>query len=178
MMPKDRADTAAPAWSVPIHVDEVPESGRRYALAADAPARQALARQIGVDGIADLKTDFDVTRHGKAGLRVAGTVSAKVQQTCVVTLEPLENEVAEALDVVFVPDPPEDTGGVTLVDASDPPESMVNGRIDLGALAGEFLALSVDPYPRKPDAAFTAAADEKPGEHPFAALAALKKGRE
>jgi uncharacterized metal-binding protein YceD (DUF177 family) len=178
MMRKDRADTAAPAWSVPIHVDDVPESGRRYELVADASARAALARQIGVDGITDLKTDLDVTRQGKAGLRVAGTVSAKVQQTWVATLEPLENDVEETLDVFFVSGPAEETGSVMLVDASDPPEPMVDGRIDLGALAGEFLALGVDPYPRKPGAAFTAAADEQPGEHPFAALAALKKGRE
>src|SRR4051794_15253948 len=135
MMRKDRSDPAAPAWSVPIHVDGVPESGRSYELTADASARAGLARQIGVDGIADLKTNLDVTRHGKGGLRVAGTVSATVQQTCVVTLEPLENEVEEALDVVFVPGPAEDTGGVTLVDASDPPEPMVNGTVDLGVLA-------------------------------------------
>ena len=44
-----------------------------------------------------------------------------------------------------------------------------------GALAAEFLALGLDPYPRKPDAIFKPvieAAD--PEDHPFAALKALQ----
>ena len=38
--------------------------------------------------------------------------------------------------------------------AEDPPEPIVNGAIDLGALAAEFLMLGLDPYPRKPGAVF------------------------
>jgi hypothetical protein len=53
---------------------------------------------------------------------------------------------------------------------------MIGGRIDLGALATEFLMLAIDPYPRKPGATFEAPAAD-PGGHPFAALAALKKGK-
>ena len=36
--------------------------------------------------------------------------------------------------------------------------------------------LGIDPYPRKPDATFEPPAVEDESEHPFAALAALKKG--
>ncbi len=36
----------------------------------------------------------------------------------------------------------------------DPPEPIVNGFIDLGQLAAEFLVLGLDPYPRKPGAEF------------------------
>ena len=49
--------------------------------------------------------------------------------------------------------------------------------IDLGAVATEFLILGIDPYPRKPGAVFEAPAAGEGGGHPFAALAALKKGR-
>jgi hypothetical protein len=59
----------------------------------------------------------------------------------------------------------------------DPPDPIINGRIDLGALACEFLALGLDAYPRKPGAEFAPiiedAGDDKP--KPFAALAKLKK---
>ena len=56
------------------------------------------------------------------------------------------------------------------------PEPLIDGRVDLGAIATEFLMLGIDPYPRKPDAAFEppAAADDDTA-HPFAALAALRK---
>jgi hypothetical protein len=40
----------------------------------------------------------------------------------------------------------------------------------------EFLILGIDPYPRKPDAVFDAPVVGDPKSHPFAALAALKKG--
>ncbi len=62
----------------------------------------------------------------------------------------------------------------------DLPDPIVNGRIDLGALAAEILVLSLDPYPRKPGAAFadpTPEAAEPPEASPFAMLRDLgRKG--
>ena len=52
---------------------------------------------------------------------------------------------------------------------------LCNGRIDLGALTAEFLALGLDPYPRKPGVAFEP--HEEAAEKPLAALHRLK-GRE
>jgi hypothetical protein len=60
-------------------------------------------------------------------------------------------------------------------DADEPPEPLIGGAIDLGAIAAEFLMLGIDPYPRKPGAEFAAPARETDSERPFAALAALKK---
>ena len=56
----------------------------------------------------------------------------------------------------------------------EPPDEIVNGQIDLGALTAEFLALGLDPYPRKPgvDFSYQDAPDEK--DSPFAALGKLK----
>ena len=53
----------------------------------------------------------------------------------------------------------------------------MNGQIDLGALTAEFLALGLDPYPRKPgvDFSYQDPADEK--DSPFAALGKLKGER-
>jgi len=39
----------------------------------------------------------------------------------------------------------------------------------------EFLALALDPYPRKPGAVFAEPAPEEPPESPFAKLARLKR---
>ena len=59
----------------------------------------------------------------------------------------------------------------------EPPDEIVNGQIDLGALTAEFLALGLDPYPRKPgvDFNYRDPADEK--DSPFAALSKLKGGK-
>ena len=163
-------------WSVPLRLDDVPETGRRFDLWADEPARAAIARVAGLPGIERLKAGFDVARYGSDGLRVAGDVSATVRQTCVVTLEPMTNEISESVDLLFAAQARR-SGLDGDFDAArhDPPEPLVNGTVDLAAIAVEFLMLGIDPYPRKPDAAFQATADEDGGARPFAALATLKK---
>jgi len=168
-----------PRWNAPIAVDEIPETGRRIELAPDAATREAIARALGLAALPRLEAAFDLTRHGGDGLRVVGRVSATVHQTCVVTLEPIENEIDEAIDLLFLPQPEQSPGaaeGPLSVQAEEPPEALRNGVVDLGAVAIEFLILGIDPYPRKPEALFDAppAAGGR-AAHPFAALAALKK---
>ena len=59
-------------------------------------------------------------------------------------------------------------------EADDPPEAMVDGIADVGAVATEFLLLGIDPYPRKPDAVFDRPSEGNVGDGPFAALAKLR----
>ena len=166
-------------WSVPVAASDIPETGRRVELTADAATRIAVAKAVGVVALPRLEAVFDLMPLPGAGARVAGRVSATVEQHCVVTLEPIESRVEEPVDLVFQPPAggkPDAAGSVTTLDQADPPEPLIGGVIDLGAMATEFLLLGIDPYPRKPDAAFQApAAKPDPAAHPFAALAALKK---
>jgi hypothetical protein len=171
-----------PPWSLPVAVHEVAETGRHVELVADEAARTAVAQAIGLRSLPRLAASFDVTRHGREGLHVVGRVSATVGQTCVVTLEPIENEVEEAIDLVFAPpiapELPEDGAGGRRVAVDDGPEPLHGGTVDLGAVATEFLTLAIDPYPRKPGAEFTPpAAEDDESTRPFAALGALRKGR-
>ncbi len=169
-------------WSVPVALHDIPESGRRYDLSADENACAAVAKIAGVRAVPELAASFDVTRHGSQGLHVIGIITARVGQTCVVTLEPMENTVEENVDLVFVPRParsdPDDSAGVrtaAAADDDDAREVLVNGTVDLGAIATEFFLLGIDPYPRKSGAVFApATAANDAADHPFAALAALK----
>lgn len=163
------------AWSVPVRLDDVPDSGLHIDLVPDAAIRPALARAAGVEDVPRVQASFDLSRQGRDGLRVTGSVSATVRQTCVVTLEPVENEVEEAVDLAFVPGAGDTMAREEEVPARDLPEPLVNRTVDLGAIATEFLVLGIDPYPRRADAEFTAPDTGESAEHPFAALAALKK---
>jgi uncharacterized metal-binding protein YceD (DUF177 family) len=166
---------AAPAWSVPVAAADIPETGRRLDLVADEAIRQAIVKAAGLAALPRLEAQFDLTRHGADGLQVAGRVAATVVQHCVVTLEPLESEVEETVDLVFVPQPEAEAASLQSTDA-EPPEPLRDGAVDLGAIATEFLLLGIDPYPRKPGATFDApVVEDDPSSHPFAALAALKK---
>jgi uncharacterized protein DUF177 involved in 23S rRNA accumulation len=108
-------------------------------------------------------------------------VSATVGQTCGVTLEPIENEIDEAVDLVFVPAAAEPSGKhdwrEVEIPLADAPEALVDGMADLGAVATEFLILGINPYPRKPSIVFQAPSVGDDFTQPFAPLAALKKGR-
>jgi Large ribosomal RNA subunit accumulation protein YceD len=178
-MPKANSEKLpAPPWQVPVAADEVPETGQHFDLVADAGVRMAVARVAGLRDLPQLQASFDVKRHGAGGLHVTGGVSATVGQNCVVTLEPLTNEVEEAIDLVFVPKerPAQEEAETEPRDVKwGDPEPLIGGIIDLGVLATEFLILGLDPYPRKPDAVFEPPQSRTPEESPFAALAKLAK---
>ena len=87
--------------------------------------------------------------------------------------------MAEAVDLKFAPasgtEAEPKSARKRPLDGDEPPEPLFNGRLDLGALATEFLILGIDPYPRKAGAEFAPPKLEDSGEHPFAALESLKK---
>jgi len=163
-------------WTVPIRVEDVPETGRRVELAADESIRTTLAEAAGGNGLTRLEATFDLTRRGRSGFHVVAEISATLRQTCVVTLESILNEVVEPVDLLFAPARAQTSPAAELpVEAGYPPEPIVDGRLDLGALATEFLILGIDPYPRKPGAVFEAPSSADRDATAFAALAALKK---
>jgi hypothetical protein len=183
-MREHKSEKPAPVpWHVPVTVEDVAETGQHFELIADAETRAGIARLAGLRDLPRLQADFDVTRQGVGGLAVRGRVSATVGQNCVVTLEPLANEVNEDVDLLFVLQPAEDTGSTSGTDDSeadakwDDPEPLIGGVVNLGALATEFLVLGIDPYPRKPGAVFESPQDNQAKDGPFVALAGWTKGR-
>jgi uncharacterized metal-binding protein YceD (DUF177 family) len=169
-------------WSVPVTVAQIPDTGLHRDIEADRAVRDAMAEVAGLREILSASASLDVTPKSGGRVHVAGHVRARIGQTCVVTLEPIENDIDEPIDLIFAP--PEqipqladlvDEAADTDVEIPDPPEPIVNGVIDLGRLATDALFLGIDPYPRRPDAVFeppVVAAD--PEDHPFAALKALQ----
>jgi hypothetical protein len=172
-------DKAAKPWSVPVTVEQIPDAGLHMDIEAPEAARAQIAGLAGLRDLPALAAAFDLARVG-AGLHVTGNVKAKVGQICVVSLEPIESEVMETVDLRFFP-----TAEITEAEPQrlrqrpkgddEPPEPLIGGTIDLGALAVEFLVLGIDPYPRKPGVEFAPPKAEDGGEHPFAALETLKK---
>src|SRR5580693_10384424 len=103
-MSERKTDKQAPApWQVPVTIEDVAETGRHFDLVADNDVRAAVARLVGLRDLPKLQATFDLTRHGADGLHVAGRMSATVGQNCVVTLEPLVNQVEGEMDWGFGP---------------------------------------------------------------------------
>jgi uncharacterized metal-binding protein YceD (DUF177 family) len=181
-MSKSNTTEKPDPWRVPIAVAQIPETGLHRDLEADQAIRNAVADVGGLREVLSAQASFDVTPNSGGRFHVAGHVRARIGQTCVVTLEEIESDIDEPIDLVFAP-PEQIPQMAALVDEAeesdeetpDPPEPIENGMIDLGRVATDALYLAVDPYPRKPGAVFepvVEAAD--PEDHPFAALRALK----
>jgi uncharacterized metal-binding protein YceD (DUF177 family) len=146
-------------------------------LAADEAERTAIAGRLGLQGLGRLEGELDV-RPWLDGAQVSGRFDAEVTYECGVTLDPFDAAVDGEIDVKLVPH-----GSPNAVrprgdlehdlEAEDPPEELPGQEIDLGEVLIEQLALSLDPFPRKPDAEFEAPPSE-PIESPFAVLKSLK----
>ena len=169
-------------WRVPVAVAQIPDTGLHRDLDADQATRHAVADVGGLREVLSVQASFDVTPKSGGRFHVVGHVRARVGQTCVVTLDPIESDIDEPIDLIFAP-PEQIPQMAALIDEAaesgeetpDPPEPIVNGIIDLGRLATDALYLGVDPYPRKADAAFEPLVEAlDPEDHPFAALKALK----
>jgi uncharacterized metal-binding protein YceD (DUF177 family) len=177
----------ADPWRSPVTIAQIPDTGLHREIEADRAAREAMAELADLREILSAHASFDVTVTSGGRVHVVGQVRARIGQICVVTLDPLETEIDEAIDLEFAPpdqipklaDLVVDEAEEGEVDIPDPPEPLAGGVIDLGRLATDALFLAIDPYPRKPGVVFEPkleAAD--PNDHPFAALKALKRNAE
>jgi uncharacterized metal-binding protein YceD (DUF177 family) len=173
-------DKANP-WSLRLAVAQIPDVGLHRELEANPDQRSGLAALAGVREVSSADAWFDLALMRGGRVQVTGRVTARLGQTCVVTLEPIENDIDEAIDLIYAP-PEQIPALADLVDDAaetgaaipDPPEPIVDGMIDLGRLATDALLLAIDPYPRKPGAMFELqAAPADPEDHPFAALKSL-----
>jgi hypothetical protein len=159
----------------PVRVSRIPSEGMEVVVEACGTERTALAARMGLPAIQSLRSRFVLTRQGDCIVEAVGRLEAAVVQTCVVSLEDFESPLAEDFVVNFVPEGTE---------SDDPdPESVDEipyggDSIDVGEATAEQLSLSLDPYPRRPDATLPEA---EPATDPrLAVLAAWReaKGRQ
>jgi hypothetical protein len=148
-----------------LAVATVPDTGLDIRLCANETECAALADAYGLVAVQTFEAGFHVRKQGLKRYEVSGVLRALVTQTCAVSLEPFETLVSAPVDVDFAPsyqplgEPAGrkmTAGGPAAIFAGpqDPADPIINGRIDLGALAAEFLALNLDLYPRKPGVTF------------------------
>ena len=174
---------SADPWRVPVVVAQIPDTGLHRAFEASDAVRAAMADVAGLREIMSASASFDLTLKSGGRVHVTGEVHARIGQTCVVTLDPIENEIDELIDLMFAPSEQIRSLSALVDEAAqsedeevpDPPEAIVNDVIDLGRLATDALFLAIDPYPRRPDATFEPPAEIiDPADHPFAALKTLQ----
>lgn len=180
-------------------VDTIASSGIKVVIDATEAERKAMARLLGILAVDQLHADLTAIREGDR-IRVLGVVKASAKQACVVTLEAVDEQLSEAIEVVFAPReeaealmrkaglPDEDDldkldlkdidiSAIDLDMLNNPdalPEPIIDGCIDFGHIAYDAVAVGLDPYPRKPGVVFEPPPEPEGFGSPFGALKALK----
>ena len=159
-----------------LNLDKV-HDGERIDLKATDAQRAALAERLGLPAIERLEAHCALNHQG-ASIRATGRIKAALTQTCVASGDPLPAYVDEAFTLHFQPEPARAPDDELELSGDELDVIFHDGSaIDLGDTIADTLAVSLDPYPRGPnaEAALQQAgvlSEEQAG--PFAALAALK----
>ncbi len=173
-------------FSYRVNVGHLSANPVAVSLQADPAERLAMAERWGVARVDDVKADLELLRWKRDGVRVRGRVCAAIEQTCVVTLEPVSSTIDEQVDALFVPEGSKlariatDDSGEMVFDAEGPdiPEAFQGDSIDVGSVCEEFIVLAIDPYPRK-EGAVLESPDDPPQQEdtpsPFAGLRSWKR---
>ena len=177
-------------WSVLVKSDDVPANGKALEIAPDDKSRKALARRLDILELQDLKAKVSLKRETGHIVHVKGQFEAKIKQACVITLEPVENEIRDEFEAWYADESQavsfrraqheaqgkKELADVPMLDESEDPEPMVNGAIDVGDLVTQYLSLAIPPYPTKEGYSYSVEVEE-PKEvknnlklNPFAAL--------
>lgn len=163
--------------SFPVSVRRLPQRGFPVIIEADAGQRAALAEAHLLLSVERFRAELLIRAWNAGGIQVTGTVQATIVQECIVTLEPLTAGISESVEAIFVPETsplakPDIADGELFLaaDGPDGPETFDGETIDAGALAEEFFALGIDPYPRREGASVAPSPDADPEASPFAVL--------
>lgn len=180
------SEQVTPEFSRPILVDQLPAKVSRQTITAESSELVALAKRLDLVELTSLSAKVELQPLARSGfIRVNGWLTARVIQTCVVTLAPLAATVEEEFELTFAP--PEavldEEEEIELSwDQQDPPDPIIDGIIDIGEVVAEHLALALDPFPRAPDAAFQPPPEEPEisngRPNPFAVLSSLRQKKE
>lgn len=146
-------------------------AGLSRTLTPDADARGRIARELDLASLDAFEATLELTPH-ETGWRLSGRIRADAVQSCGLTLEPLPVVIDQTF-VLDLAEGVEDSPEVEVSIDDTAPDLIEDGKIDLGQYAIEQLALSLDPFPRKPGAEFVQPAE--PNEiNPFAVLKQFK----
>ncbi|WP_438749183.1 YceD family protein [Pararhizobium sp. O133] len=176
-----------PAFSYPVKVANISANAVTVHLEANEAERVLLRDQWNVSEVLSLTSDLQIARWKKDGVKIKGHVKAKIVQACVVTLDPVEAEIDEPVEAIFVPENSRlariaatDSGEMILdPEGPDLPDTFTGDTIDVGLTVTEYAALAIDPYPRKAGATFEERVESSQKDdvrpNPFAVLKDWKK---
>lgn len=142
-----------PEFSRVVKLDRISQAGMVREIEADEAERRALARRFAILAIEFLAAKVSLRRTGRGDVGLVARMSARVVQECVVTLEPVGSDIDEEVALSLRPvDEDAFRQKTVVIPADEDFEPFFGDTLDIGELVAVELALSLDPFPRAPDA--------------------------
>lgn len=162
-----------------LRLDQIGE-GERLDLVADDAELKAIAKRLGLASLDRLEAHVSLSKTREI-VRAEGRLVARLEQSCVVTGEPVTACVDERFALLFMREPQTDEADqeIELGEADCDIVFYDGASLDLGGAVADTLALNLDPYPRSAgaDAALKEAGVlTEQQASPFAMLAGLRRG--
>src|SRR5258708_4195535 len=172
-----------------VDIDRMGAGGSALDIVASEGERAALAKRFGFLGLPAFSARVTVDRRLGGQIVVRGRLRGRIVQACVLTLDPVIQDLDDTFRVVFKPDLADDldpeSGEALLSAQADAPEPLEGNMLDVGEIVAEQLSLAADPYPRRPGAKLEDVLPKPRGggrkgpseqhRHPLAGLAALRE---
>jgi len=168
------------------NITRLKPAGEEVALSVDPDILAMIATAIGVEGVTKLDVVLNLKPWHKDGAVVRGNFKCDVVQTCVATLEAMDNHMHADFERYFIADrggrnpEPEIVDGELILDPveDDFPDIISGEKINLWEIVIEELNLQVDPFPRSIEAvpgleASEDGSNQEPTQNPFANLKTL-----
>ena len=166
-----------PEFSRPVRLDTLGGAPKAMAIEAGEDERAALAERFDLTAIESLSAALTLVRDEET-VSAKGTLHAVVTQPCVASGAPVPALVDAPFVILFRPQPV--GAGDEEIELGESEMDVVfydGAMIDVGEAVAETLSLSLDPWPRAPDAeaALAAAgvsseAEARAANSPFAVL--------
>ena len=159
------SDVALPEqeWSHNFSVEDVDTKPVKTTISAPEDSFSGLCNRLNLCSIETLSADLVLTRNSvNKVIHIEGRINAEVHQQCVVSAEPVAEQVSDTFEAWFAEpsnavsftkvkrerDAVKDKNEQPIIEEADDPEEVVDGKIDLGELVTQHLSLSLNPYPR------------------------------
>lgn len=159
---------------------EIPSSGVEGVIELDSGQLGAVSTMLEVPEVRSFHFSYRLAPLSQKRFKLTGKLKAHVIQECVVTLEPIDAMIDEDLEIELWPlkeveaaeKLAEEEGKTILIDG---PEPITDNVIDVGQLAYELLASTLDPFPRIKDSQinWTDATNEEIHDQPNKPFAGL-----
>jgi uncharacterized metal-binding protein YceD (DUF177 family) len=175
-----------------VDLDRMGSGSAALDITASEGERAALAKRFGFISLPAFSARVTVDRRLGGQVIVEGRLRGTIVQACILTLDPVTQQLDDTFRIVFRQDLTEErdpeSGEALLSAQADAPEPLSGNMLDVGEIVAEQLSLAADPYPRRAGAKLEDvlpkprkggksgrdAGKTEPRRHPFAGLAALR----